>query len=669
MRKLLLIVLISFSSVSFGQRATIVSALVKDANGTVYQNCRYSITFVNQSSLPGPSLVQGSVFQTDLAGIACDGFGNLSIPLWANSLISPAPSQWLFNVCDTTGKFCGSLPVTVSPPSGTQNISAALTPTLPLLPIAGGGNVIAGGNNAFTGNNTFAGSSTFSGTTATKNLNLTQFADQFPGATLDVKLNACLAAAVSVGGTTCDARGITGAQTIAAEVDIPAGMTLLVPSSGTWTVTITGGATSAFKMFDASTLNGGCNGNNCLIITLANAANVASMLTNNQISGLIEFKVTGLKFYNTLNGTVANAMVDFNNIEATTVIRDVSVNTFAGRGLWIHGAASVVLFDNFWVEGAFVAGAKPLVIESTGSTVSSISFVGGAIEHPGAGQFTANLDGHGAASLGPIHFIGTHFEGSNSDTTTSLIENKDAKGTTFLGCAVNTLAGGSTAYAFQLDETVAGQSHGFAVVGGSVAGTRVGKDNIRATTFGGDGPAFWFPGNPTDINDIAQIGGILFSNDQSIEVFGKEIIDASADFRGVATPAGIAGFNRCFSNGGLQFTLECNPNNTGAFPIPLTGNIAGTHADSGFIQSAAAAGCTTAASIGGICVTPTTITWPTAFADTNYKVACQGVGVLTNFPIISSATIGAAASITVQTMALTAAAASFGTINCIAIHN
>jgi hypothetical protein len=137
MKRLLLAFIVFLTSISFGQRATVVSALAKDANGTVYQNCRYSITFINQSSLPGPSLVQGSVFQTDLAGIACDGFGNLSIPLWANSLISPSPSQWRFDVCDTTGKFCGHLLVTVSPPSGTQDISTPLTPTLPLLPIPG----------------------------------------------------------------------------------------------------------------------------------------------------------------------------------------------------------------------------------------------------------------------------------------------------------------------------------------------------------------------------------------------------------------------------------------------------------------------------------------------------------------------------------------------------
>lgn len=134
MRRLIFTLLL-LSAPALAQKTT-VTALVVDANGTVYQNCRYSVTFVGQSSLPGPYLVSGSVFQTDFPGSNCDSSGNLSIQLYANSLISPTPSQWRFDVCDQTGKFCGVLLATIA--GGSQNISAGLTAILPLLPAGGG---------------------------------------------------------------------------------------------------------------------------------------------------------------------------------------------------------------------------------------------------------------------------------------------------------------------------------------------------------------------------------------------------------------------------------------------------------------------------------------------------------------------------------------------------
>lgn len=133
-------------------------------------------------------------------------------------------------------------------------------------------------------------------------------------------------------------------------------------------------------------------------------------------------------------------------------------------------------------------------------------------------------------------------------------------------------------------------------------------------------------------------------------------------------PAGNSTFDVCQGSSAVH-QLACNNNNQGYFALVQTGNTSGTHSDSGFLQSASAGGCTTAGSIGGTCGTATTITWPTPFADTSYIVSCQGVGAITNFPIIGSATISSASAISVQTMALTAAAASFATIHCIGVHN
>jgi hypothetical protein len=79
-------------------------------------------------------------------------------------------------------------------------------------------------------------------------------------------------------------------------------------------------------------------------------------------------------------------------------------------------------------------------------------------------------------------------------------------------------------------------------------------------------------------------------------------------------------------------------------------------------------GCTTAASIGAVC--STTVTWSSAFVDTSYTLTgCTGNGITSGAPLIQGIIAKAAASVTVQTIALTAAAAQFTNVECGAIHD
>ena len=80
------------------------------------------------------------------------------------------------------------------------------------------------------------------------------------------------------------------------------------------------------------------------------------------------------------------------------------------------------------------------------------------------------------------------------------------------------------------------------------------------------------------------------------------------------------------------------------------------------------AGCATAASIGATCTT--TVTWSTAFPDTNYTLTgCTGSGVSSGVPLIQGITSKTAGAITVQTVAMTAAVARFTNIECGAVHD
>lgn len=88
---------------------------------------------------------------------------------------------------------------------------------------------------------------------------------------------------------------------------------------------------------------------------------------------------------------------------------------------------------------------------------------------------------------------------------------------------------------------------------------------------------------------------------------------------------------------------------------------------SGFKHQRGTAGCATAATIGATCTT--TVTWTTAIADTSYTVSCWGVGTTSGVPINGAQATKAAASIQHTTVALTAVAAQFTTVECKAVHD
>lgn len=115
---------------------------------------------------------------------------------------------------------------------------------------------------------------------------------------------------------------------------------------------------------------------------------------------------------------------------------------------------------------------------------------------------------------------------------------------------------------------------------------------------------------------------------------------------------------------------------TGAqvFAISNTGSIGGASfatgigQGSGFKHQRGAAGCATIASIGATC--QTIVTWTAAFNDASYTViGCMGNGVTSGLPVINAFGSKIAASISVQTVALTAAVAQFATIECTVVHD
>jgi hypothetical protein len=599
-----------------------------------------------------------------------------STTLWANDQLQPTGTYYIVRVYNSNGLLVRGPENWIL--SGTSPIDLALETNVnlpdpglgaPVLQNPSAGQMITGqgltlsatapltlnGTYSTSNTGTHTGTETFSGTNFFSDINSTQMCDQFAGATADVKLNACIAALPSTGGT-ADARGLIGAQTIAAEVDIGNSTTkfvnLVLPCGAVWNVTISNGTSSAMKVFGGSSaVSLMCAQNNAFQLKLAAAGNVASLVTNDQTCASCSLKIHGLMLYNTLGGTVVNAMMDLSNLGNNAEVSSINIATFKTKGLWIHGGNSESIFTAINSDGSQTSGAIPCTIETTSASLETLRFFGLDCQHPGTGLNELVINGHGAGNLNQLTFVGSHFEGSNVDTTTPFVSITDAKNVAFYSPFWNSLDSGTTNWGLQISQTGANLTDAITVVNATHSNGNFINDTIRSKQVSGGGVLSYY--NYAAANSTV---GPMFIN-------GTVMTETAAP-----SIANTGGVDTCYGDS-TAHTVKCQYNGALAFPVPLTGNTAGTHSDSGFFQTASAAGCTTAGSIGGVCATPVTITWPVAFQDTNYKVTCQGSGAITNFPIMGSVTARLAANATVQTMALTAAAASFTTIECTAVHN
>jgi hypothetical protein len=83
------------------------------------------------------------------------------------------------------------------------------------------------------------------------------------------------------------------------------------------------------------------------------------------------------------------------------------------------------------------------------------------------------------------------------------------------------------------------------------------------------------------------------------------------------------------------------------------------------------AGCSTGILAGTACATPITVTWSTAFSDTNYTPLCWPSGTPTNEPTAPYLVTGSKTTTTIQVNYQTtvALASSWATVDCVAIHD
>lgn len=539
------------------------------------------------------------------------------------------------------------------------------------------------------------------------------YADQFAGGDCGAKINTCFAA-----NSVCKVNHACG-QAWTTAVTIPAASTLQFIQGGIYTttaaVTLSGIGSAMLGMPFGTGTSGPCSASIGSCLQEATGANLPALVvisgsnfeirnmifdgnhTNNPTGGI------GIKINTSGSGVVSHTFSGFAGSHGVEVISTGTSN---------QSCCSQFINDNFSGNGG-----DGLYILKTGDTFVE---AGTQIENNGI-KATVNTDGSGVATrtagtawstdsslVGTLVWINlipctvsavtsTTFSTSHcrssvaglvgatvlwgggiemSDASGTRIQNGDLGGNFGFGIAgYGTTGGLSSAISF-IDGNQFGNQYGNDIVmlgdgPGDDQTFTAGNERITGNTFIGKNPA----GTTSIWDAIAMrdtqydiISANQFNSAGGIKT--KDFIEFTEHTASVVTQETIG--PNAFQFGQLSNVyVDCSTlANSGANcqMVPLAWGGSATP----FEQTQTVAGtggtCPTAASIGATC--SVTVTWPQAFADTNYRYWCQGLGSNAGVPVLGAgSTVGSAASITQTTVATTAVAADFTTIICYARHN
>jgi len=111
---------------------TIVTGTIQDATGQAYSNGTWQVQFHPNGFSPTQYLLNGQPF-TQLFTGTMDVNGLFSVTVADNSVVTPAGSQWDFQVCANTNTPCNTVTLTIS--GNTQDVSSAISSQLPALTV------------------------------------------------------------------------------------------------------------------------------------------------------------------------------------------------------------------------------------------------------------------------------------------------------------------------------------------------------------------------------------------------------------------------------------------------------------------------------------------------------------------------------------------------------
>lgn len=428
-------------------------------------------------------------------------------------------------------------------------------------------------------NNNFTATNTFTGPTSISNLsvqsrNATLFADQFPGATFDVKVNACLVAVIAAGGGICDATGLTGSQVIASEIEVGTragsgitgnqiSTTLLLSPSLVATVNFVSVGACGIKVFSESRLIGTGQGiTHSSIIVGGSTASMGSIVCDDYTAGTGQYvAVQGLQVTNSGGGTFTNGLMFIKNTYDASSIRDVLVSTSPSTLLHVEATCCATLFQNLILDCNFEAGCVPLQIDSLNGDLQPVLdtvFVGVSADHPGPGKSSIQVTNTLPSALTPCSFslYGLYMEGSNTDTTTPLVNIDSCQTSQFNGVVAQFRAPSSTAVAFNVTHA-------------SVAGI---IPSLTVTNFQYQNSPIVFPYTAITDNTSGAVSPNIFTDNFGIlaSYIGGQNVATNLTFPEIGPPSGSLNVDVC--RGTSSHNIQCSYN--GGSPEALSQTIA-----------------------------------------------------------------------------------------------
>lgn len=658
-----------------------ITGTVKDASGNPFVNGtgRAILTPLNVSFTTGlTNPVPGSQSPVTIAGL--DAFGHFSVLLTSTAAIDQQSSnpQWMFTFCSfsfpNTGPICFSTnPLTLT---SSQDISAQIAatppPALPVVPNPAS----LSGNNPFTGNNTHSGTETFTGPTNLNNGGA--FSGTFSGnhtltgnvtvtGPFVCKNQLAVRCVSSANGTTSD-QGWSGTDVggwiNSAYADLPStgGRIRVAPNAG--------GAAYSYSTPIVF-------GTNLKPVVLEGDPAFATSLSFTATSGIaiaLDWGVTepfgagirDMKFVGPGTGTTVGLQVGVTN-GAETVLIDSSrflnfatglniplTNSFlftARKSAWSNNVQNVIVQAAAAVEGTTFDHCL-FSNTSPANEVNSVQILGGDVSFIASSFDSAQLSVVNAVT----RVVNAHFENPNFDNYDYMNVNTN---THFELIGANILQDKNSSPQAQIISLSGNGS--LSITGGSYFSSAQQTHFINITS---GNPSLYIHGFADLSNNYSStwIGGsttgtvVQLPNPRSKSVVYGAPGDGAAPFH-------VIGNSQI--NGTMLVTSALT--SQGNF-VGQSGVSIGTLTNAAGLQMFnTGTSCTTAASVGSTCTTAN-ITLPVTEPDSSYHIVCFG-RIPTNVPVVTTATSVSSTQFTITIAALTAAAATFSSYDCIVGHN
>jgi len=529
------------------------------------------------------------------------------------------------------------------------------------------------------GTNAYTGSEILTGQITCKNFENIRCADQFAGSDFGAKINAADADLGSMPGEIWLSQ--LGGTTSSTAISISANHILRLIQGGTYTLS------AAITLAASAGIAGPPSGmppnssSAPAIIKQGNSASLAVFITLNQQSFLRDITIDGNKSNNTTTVCVVGLGIRL-DLQSTNIVNCPSHNIQLGSsGVNVAAAAQLSKVMSLNSGGSALFIQKTLDVTIDQSQFENAARYG--IEGTDAGEVRLNNSDVGGNTLGGINATCTQAG---------------------LAAAVNAIAwniwadqfgnnNGPDIYAVGTGPRAC--LYGWLIVGNSFIGPSatcgVGCTNTYDAIHLDSGGRNTVVGNYISNSLAGHVYRYMISTASTnltelVDIISSNVIDGVAAGTGTYNllPTTWYGWNQNFGTPGHTNKLSLDGSTSGSITHvapavagsrtilepAATGTLLVTGNGSSPIQTKRVPGCATGSFSFDVC--DRVVIWTTAFPDTSYTAVCTGNAVRRGVPEIEGINISAAktaSTITVRTIALTAAAAQFTTIDCTAVHD